>query len=298
VADLRAEPQEIPGAAALKRPYDMDPLQETQLLYNEEVKVLEEREGWVRVEAVEQPEYTHHDGWEGYPGWVLKKELVPKPENFSPNAVVSARYARVHEAPSLKSAFEEFPLGARLQIAVQDKSWARVLRPGRSDGWARLKDLRLFSDLPKDEESRRKSILAAARLFLGELYYWGGRAGHREDGDRPSGVDCSGLVNLAYRVSGVDVPRDSHEQRMKSRPLSYSQIKPGDLVFLAKTDKPHRIVHVMLFAGGDRVIEAVHEFNTVRRTTVRRKLGKPLRDIQPREEVNGRFVYLGRLLPE
>ncbi|MBI4396418.1 MAG: C40 family peptidase [Elusimicrobia bacterium] len=299
VADLRAEPQPPSDAAALKSPYDMDPLQETQLLFGEEVLVLEEKDAWVRVEAVEQPEYTHHEKWEGYPGWMEKKHLQPKPEGFEPNAVVVRRYARIYEGPSRKSGFMEIPLGARVQVMHKKGSWGRVLQPGQNDGWVRLKDLRGAQESPKEMKVLRRRILKTAKLFLGEPYFWGGRSGHRSDRlDRPSGVDCSGLVNLSYRANGVDIPRDAHEQYMKSTPVSYSSLKSGDLVFLAKAENPRRMSHVMIFIGGDRALESVNDADTVRRVTFKRKLGKRLKDIAPMEVVGNRIVFLGRLLPD
>jgi cell wall-associated NlpC family hydrolase len=54
-----------------------DDLRETQVLAGEKVIVHESSGPWARIEAVEQPEFTHHNLWEGYPGWVLKNSLGP-----------------------------------------------------------------------------------------------------------------------------------------------------------------------------------------------------------------------------
>ncbi len=54
-----------------------DELRETQVLYGEEIIIHESSGPWARIEAVEQPEYTHHNHWEGYPGWVLQNALGP-----------------------------------------------------------------------------------------------------------------------------------------------------------------------------------------------------------------------------
>src|SRR5207237_1339432 len=52
-----------------------DDLRETQVLYGEKVIIHESSGPWVRIEAVEQPEFTHHNLWEGYPGWILKSSF-------------------------------------------------------------------------------------------------------------------------------------------------------------------------------------------------------------------------------
>jgi cell wall-associated NlpC family hydrolase len=180
------------------------------------------------------------------------------------------------------------------------EAWVRIRRPVGGDGWMQRKDVKMFSELPATDAARRESILKTARLYLGEPYYWGGRAGHREnDVEVPSGLDCSGLVNVAYRVAGVDVPRDSHEQYRKAQLLqSPSDLKPGDLIFLAWAKNPDKVTHVMIYAGGDNVLEAVQDQNTVRQIAVKEKLGRPLKDITITDPVGDRFVYFGRLLTE
>ena len=93
VADLRKEP--IP---AKENSFDHDPLQETQLLYGEKVVVLEQKGNWSRVRAIEQLEWTHHEKWEGYPGWVRTEQLASLSDTeWQPNAVVTVPLAPVHE---------------------------------------------------------------------------------------------------------------------------------------------------------------------------------------------------------
>ena len=69
VADLRKEPSERkPGL-------EHDPLEESQLLEGDRVIVLEEKEGWARISAPDQQEWTHRQRWEGYPGWIRLADL-------------------------------------------------------------------------------------------------------------------------------------------------------------------------------------------------------------------------------
>lgn len=64
VADVRAQPKPHIGG------YVQDPDQETQVTFGEPVIVKEIADGWARVECPLQPEFTHNNLWEGYPGWV------------------------------------------------------------------------------------------------------------------------------------------------------------------------------------------------------------------------------------
>lgn len=74
-------------------------------------------------------------------------------------------------------------------------------------GWLRLGELEPgeagFID-PLDVEP-----LEAARRFLGAPYEWGGLTRR--------GIDCSGLVHIAYRLTGRLVPRDSWQLEYAGR---------------------------------------------------------------------------------
>ncbi|MBL0059788.1 MAG: C40 family peptidase [Elusimicrobia bacterium] len=299
LADLRREPRLVSPQAVSQRPYAVDDQQETQLLFGESVQMFEERDGWIRVEAPEQVEYTHSDRWQGYPGWVLKEAILPRPGSFFPSAVVTARYGRVRQTTKWHSPFMEFPMGSRLWVVYVEKPWARVQGPSGTVGWIRTTELRLDRDVPRKSDGVREAILVAARQFLGEPYYWGGRAGHVKGGANPSGVDCSGLVNVAYRAVALNAPRDAHEQFMAAHPLEKADaLRPGDLVFLAKKERSDRIAHVMLFEKGETLIEAVHEFNVVRRVTFKKKFGVRRAALQAGGVAAGYVVRFGSFLEQ
>ena len=251
VADLRREPSK-PESSPVH-----DPLEESQLLYGDPVRVLEEKEGWARVEVIEQPEYTHHERWEGYPGWMQSSDLVRDNGRWSPNLVVTVHLAFIQPEPN---AFLEsktrLSLGTRLQGTLAEDSWKLTMLDG-STGWIGKKEA---SDLVRWEGSGRspprEPIVRAARSLLGNPYYWGGRSAYDQGTYIPhTGVDCSGLVGLAYQANGVPIPRDAHEQWMGARAISREELRPADLIFMADEKTPFQIKHVMLYAGGGRVIE-------------------------------------------
>src|ERR1035438_10332957 len=65
----------------------------------------------------------------------------------------------------------------------------------RKSGW---KDLPALSPPP---DSKANIAIGAAESYLGVPYVWGGAS--------RSGVDCSGLVMLAYEAAGIDFPHYS-----------------------------------------------------------------------------------------
>jgi cell wall-associated NlpC family hydrolase len=93
-----------------------------------------------------------------------------------------------------------------------------------------------------------RSVLAFARSALGLPYVWGGAG--------PQNYDCSGLTMRAWQRAGVDLPHYAADQYADSRPVTYRQLQPGDLVFWSHDGTPQGIYHVALYTGDDTVIEA------------------------------------------
>ena len=282
LVDLRAQPHTEAQSGA------HDPLEETQLLYGERVRVLKSEDGWSYVEAPEQQEFTHAHRWQGYPGWIPTATLSPS-ASIAPNLVVIQPWAETWQDPYLQRATSHrFALGTMLVgIDMGGQLWKIELLDG-STVWMRHEDAQSLETLaflnPLD---RRRMVISRAETFLGQPYYWGGRS--------PQGIDCSGLTNVAYRASGVGIPRDAHEQYLRATRIN--ALQPGDLIFLSEKDNPARIVHVMLYAGNGEVIEAPGTGSTVRRIAIAERLGHPMDWIAPGVVVEGQTVSFGSYLP-
>jgi peptidoglycan DL-endopeptidase CwlO len=93
------------------------------------------------------------------------------------------------------------------------------------------------------------TVISYARMQLGKPYLWGGTG--------PDAFDCSGLVMMAYRAAGINIPRTSQDQWSWGPRISASQVEPGDLVFFAGSDgTPASPGHVGLVIGKNTMIEA------------------------------------------
>lgn len=290
VANLRSQPGTFPSS------YAHDPQQETQLIYGERVRIKQTQDGWARVEALEQPEFTHHRRWQGYPGWVPAEVLRPAMESPQPNAVVIAKWATMWRDANGTEPWMTVPMGTRLRIMDDHGHLWRVRAIGQHDGWIAMTSVRRHAALTNlSAADRRQAILRAAEQLIGDPYFWGGRSPTAGPMPGPvTGVDCSGLVNLAYRTVGVRIPRDAHEQFLRARKIVRPQV--ADLVFLAKPDAPRTITHVLLSMGEDWLIEGAGTGETVRRIEAVHRFGKPLAQITPGERVGEYIVYFGAYL--
>ncbi|MBI4342140.1 MAG: C40 family peptidase [Candidatus Omnitrophica bacterium] len=295
VVDLRAQPHTDAQAGT------HDPLQETQLLYGELVRVLKTEDGWAQVEAVEQPEFTHARKWQGYPGWVPASALSAEGRPWPTTIVVSEPWVETwQDAYRRQPSTWRFPMGTRLRaIEMGRQLWQVELLDGQTVWmpYAAARSLEELAALPPLE--RRQLILRHAERLIGEPYYWGGRspADPRVLNKRAAahGLDCSGLVNLTYRAAGLDIPRDAHEQFLNARRLNAPQ--PADLIFLSERGNPERIVHVMLYAGDGKLIEGPGTGLSVRRISVEDRLKQPLDWLTSGTVVDGQTVSFGSYAP-
>jgi cell wall-associated NlpC family hydrolase len=239
--------------------------------------------------------------------------------------IVKVDVADVRAEPKARTLGYEFdPLqetqvekGEPVLVFERKGPWARIEAPDQleythSDHWqgypgwvlwsaltSDLKKLRSLTPPQTVEESLRSKILENASAHLGHPYLWGGRSLYNQKNKSVvTGVDCSGLINWSFRQTGIPIPRDAHEQYMKARPVDPKDLKPADLIFLAKKDNPKKIVHVAFFVGGDELLEAPSTGERVRRITFKERFGKARVDLMNGEISGDRVIYFGTLFGE
>ncbi len=197
VADIRKAPRPDAGV-------------NTQVLFGDDVLVFEEAEGWAWVQA-------ERDGYVGYVGATMLGA-----REHAPTHIVSAPRTFLYPGPDLR-----FPISGQLSMGstvtvtgtAETRGTYYALLPS---GEALIAGhLRPLGDVAHD-------YVAVAEMFLGTPYLWGGTSGF--------GIDCSGLVQLAMRMAGRNVLRDSDMQAAGlGEPLDpgpdYAGLKRGDLVF-------------------------------------------------------------------
>lgn len=214
VADLRKAPRPDAGV-------------NTQLLFGDDVLVFEVSEGWAWVQA-ERDDYV---------GYVADTMLGGRDD--APTHIVSVPRTFLYPGPDLR-----FPIAGQLSmgstVTVAGSAETRgthyaVLPSGEAMIAGHLRPL---SDVAVD-------YVSVAEMFVGTPYLWGGTTGF--------GIDCSGLVQLAMRMAGKNVLRDSDMQAATlGEPLEpgpdFSGLRRGDLVFWKG--------HVAVMTDADTMIHA------------------------------------------
>lgn len=103
--------------------------------------------------------------------------------------------------------------------------------------------------------------VAAAKQYLGVDYVWGGT-------DPSKGLDCSGLVQRAYRDLGIELPRVSYDQaKVGTKVDSIEQARPGDLVAFGSP-----VDHIGIYVGDGKMIQAPHTGDVVRISDIKRPI--------------------------
>ena len=93
-------------------------------------------------------------------------------------------------------------------------------------------------------DSRANIAIRTAMSYIGTWYVWGGAS--------KSGVDCSGLIMLAYEAAGIDFPHYSGAMYEDTERVPLVDIEPGDLLFYGYDGDQH----VAMYVGDGKMIEA------------------------------------------
>ena len=181
----------------------------SQIRYGEFLNVYEIREdGFAWVQNL-------RDRYVGY---------LPSDDAFSEEIAdlsyrISALQTFIYPEPHMKAPpTDELTFGSYVRVGEEKNGFRKLV----SGGYVFGKHI-----APASEVETKDYVFTAGRL-LNVPYLWGGRT--------PKGTDCSGLVQLALGLAGIDAPRDSDQQRGafgQTLPSHWRDTswRRGDLVF-------------------------------------------------------------------
>lgn len=200
--------------------------QTSQLLFGEKTEVLEiEGHDWARI----------RNRWDDYEGWVKASQLQfiqPKEYRKTVKHITQHHGQIIFEEGSLW-----MPAGSELTGLKHGKVMCGD-KPGKFKG----KKQSLEKLLPTPE-----AVIAAAKSYLHAPYLWGGRT--------IVGIDCSGLVQMAFKLSGQSILRDAAQQATVGQTLDFlTEGRAADLAFF--DNEEGKITHVGILLDHQTIIHA------------------------------------------
>lgn len=201
----------------------------SQLLFGELIRILKQEGSWLFVQC----------DYDGYEGWMDIKQCRPVSEMFV-DLFKSTRSPVAYDL--LQIAFNE---SRKIAIPVVLGSTLPNLE---NQKFSLDDDQYSFDGLIYDPaNATRGMICKTALLYLNSPYLWGGRS--------PFGIDCSGLVQMVFRMNGYRMQRDAAQQSTQGETVSFvSEAEPGDLVFF--DNEEGNIIHTGIILPNHKVIHA------------------------------------------
>ena len=197
-----------------------------QLLFGEAVKILKTKgEFWMKIQSL-------HDG---YIGWVTNTMLQTMQEDMA-NTLNAFTVSDILAPVLVDDNLMQIPVGSSLPFFEQVKGMLGEAEYKFSGAVIKRTD-----QIPSPE-----LVTQLAVAWLNAPYLWGGRT--------PLGVDCSGFVQVIYKLMGIDLPRDARQQAKVGVAIkNFEEIRPGDLAFF---ERKNRIIHVGILLANNQIIHA------------------------------------------
>ncbi len=218
-------------------------LVQTQVLFGEEVLVIEEKEGWAHVICHSQPSSKDT---RGYPGWIPSAQLADS-NGFNLEgeiAVVTSKKAELvlDGEAALVLCFQTI-----LPVLSQEEDRIKVQTP-EGYGWLSRRDAEIYPNPASIPKGNGAGIAAAGEQFVGLPYLWGGVSSF--------GYDCSGFSYTMAKANGYRISRDAHDQLEDGRAVELDQLQPGDLLYFAYEEGKGAVHHVGIYYGDGKLLHS------------------------------------------
>lgn len=210
---------------------DADSEQDTQCTLGQSVTAYETFGEWTRIYCIQDNLF----------GWVrscvlITVDMLPRSyKSLTQMPSVSSLIADVYCEPTTTDLIlTKLTIGTKVANILVCGEWTQIELPNSNEGWIESQNLELIAEKSLGE-LRADKILKTAFRFVGVPYLWGGTT--------PFGLDCSGFVQLIFRLHGVWIPRNADQQYRYQgcRQIQRSDIVPADLLFFGNE---HCISHV------------------------------------------------------
>jgi hypothetical protein len=223
IADVRAEPR-------------FQSERTSQVLFNETVEVLDEKDGYLKVKSRD-----------GYIGWVAsqftsEQKEYPGEKTYLVRSNLAIGFASA-DVDSARIVY--LPYGCNL-YGEEKGGFLKLLTERYGEIYVPLTDTMGLTSSIEPHRPDRSLLIREAERFLSAPYLWGGRSFF--------GIDCSGFVQTIMRRFGWELPRDTKDQISCGTEVERKNIQNGDLLFfprhVALATREREFIHSSSSNGG------------------------------------------------
>ncbi|XXM72598.1 NlpC/P60 family protein [Lysinibacillus sphaericus] len=229
---------------------------QSQVLFGQEVLVLEEKGGWSHIIVLDQASAKDK---RGYPGWIPSVQLG---ESIALNegssfAIVKREFTDLVTEDDKR----DLELSFLTSLAIEKEEGDRLaVSTPLGTRYVKREDVYISSAAVNDQKGSGLDIVNAGETFLDLPYLWGGMSSY--------GFDCSGFSYSMCKASGYVIPRDAGDQAKEGISVPLDDLQPGDLLFFAYEEGKGSIHHVAIYYGDGKMIHSPNTGKTIEIITI------------------------------
>lgn len=239
----------------------------SQYLLGEKFEIKNKEGNYLQVETLDKL-----SGWIHQSGITIMESGTQEEEFSDRRMICVSHYSTLHEKENRDSLpVAQVFLGTILNLDepitnyyLKTREWLRVKLPDNVIAFLNKNDFNVLANYEERYYYNPKTAVDAALSLIGVPYLWGGTT--------PAGIDCSGMVQLAYRMAGKKLPRNSYQQAEEGSLLEtdddFLSLEMGDLLFFSEGE---RVSHVGMALGNGRFIHSSLTCGQVSITSMKKK---------------------------
>jgi gamma-D-glutamyl-L-lysine dipeptidyl-peptidase len=192
----------------------------SQILFGETAQVLSETKDFYQIQMRQ----------DGYEGWCQKLQLQVVAEGA--NVTTAGYTANWINTAQLNGQNIQLPLGTPI-VSYKHTNFELAYTGAMLDA--------------ANNAYTPEALENLAKQFLGTAYLWGGRS--------VFGIDCSGFVQMVFKLFNCKLPRDAYQQAEMGEAIGFlAEAKTGDLAFF--DNEQGNITHVGILLAPNLIIHA------------------------------------------
>lgn len=229
----------------------------TTSLYNEPARIIDNKSvsGYYFVELAD-----------GYQGYVKTESVTPDlislvSDNIINKVVLINREKGIASDTTSGNIIATAPMGCVLYADYVTEQVVRIILPGGDVGWMSRENLLILQEhqvIPQPDTKKADIFCSSALVFMHVAYVPGGMD--------MGGIDIPGIVYLAGKTNGLDLPRKIEEQAKIGTQISFERdnsglahidaLKAGDLLFFSSENDSEYLTSSAIYMADGNILYA------------------------------------------